>query len=144
MNRAKAEATRLCKRLHLVILLSEYSQREVEKRAGYSSGYLSQVLYGHIELKYHHVITILEAIELTPAELFADLYPRSRTRELCDTLVASLGPHERPLGVQLAQLFGFGIEVLIDLYRRLERCEDALLELRELGFLERAKLGPSA
>jgi transcriptional regulator with XRE-family HTH domain len=49
--------------------------RGVEKKLGYSFGYLTRVLNGTIELKVEHVIAIAGALNMDPAELFAFIYP---------------------------------------------------------------------
>jgi transcriptional regulator with XRE-family HTH domain len=139
---AKQEAHRLLDRLRVIVCLSPLRHREIEQRAGFSRGYLSQILCGNVELKFRHLITILDAVEVSPAELFAELYPRRRrtAAELLDSLPSGSRLREDPFVAQLAQLFAFGIEALIDLYERLERCEDALYELGEIGLLDRSKI----
>jgi transcriptional regulator with XRE-family HTH domain len=49
--------------------------RGVEKKLGYSFGYLTRVLNGTIELKVEHVIQIAGALKMDAAELFAFIYP---------------------------------------------------------------------
>lgn len=138
---AKQEAHRLLERLRLLVYFSPLSHREIEQRAGFSRGYLSQILRGKVELKFRHVLIILDAIESSPEELFSELYPYRRgAAELIDSLPAGSRLREQPFVSQLAQLFAFGIEALVDLYERLERCEDALFELGELGLLDRSKI----
>jgi transcriptional regulator with XRE-family HTH domain len=52
-----------------------YSVRDVEKKLGYSFGYLTRVFSGAIELKVEHVVDISKALEMTPEELLAFVYP---------------------------------------------------------------------
>lgn len=137
---AKQEAHRLREQLRVIVCLSSLRHREIEERADFSPGYLSQILSGKVELKFRHVIAILGAVGKAPAELFGELYPPPRRRtaaELLDTLPSGSRLREDPFVAQLAHLFAFGIEALVDLYERLERCEDALHELGEIGLLDR-------
>ncbi|NJL29814.1 MAG: hypothetical protein HC897_18945 [Thermoanaerobaculia bacterium] len=140
---AKQEARRLLDRLRMIIYLSSLRHGEIEERAGFSRGYLSQILSGSVELKFRHVITILDAVGVAPAVLFAELYPHRRrtAEELLDSLPAGSRLREDPFVGQLAHLFAFGIEALIDLYERLERCEDALFELGAIDVSDRSKTG---
>ncbi|MEM7349581.1 MAG: helix-turn-helix transcriptional regulator [Acidobacteriota bacterium] len=115
----------------MLIQLSKRTQQEIEQRAGFSSGYVSQMLNGHIEIKVRHLLVVLDAIEVRPAELFLQLYPRRRDRasEVLATFKRRSGRFESSLARELARLYGYGIESLEDLEDRLERCEDVLSEL---------------
>ena len=89
------------------------------------------MLNGHIEVKVRFLLVILDAIEVDPAELFLQLFPRRRNRmsEVLETFKRNSGSFERPLARELARLYGYGIESLEDLEERLERCEDVLTAL---------------
>jgi len=52
------------------------TNREVERRLGYTPSYLSRLFGGAIELKVEHVVSIARAMGLKPAEFFALAYPR--------------------------------------------------------------------
>ena len=53
------------------------SVREVERRLGFSAGYLSRVLGGKVELRVDHVCRIAQSIGLKPAEVFQAAFPLS-------------------------------------------------------------------
>ncbi|MCP4658840.1 MAG: helix-turn-helix transcriptional regulator [bacterium] len=136
--KAKDETLRVLKRLRLLIYLLDDTLREVEKRSGFSRGYLSQILTGTVEIKLWQVLAILEAIQLEPSEFFAELFPRrcNRAVETLDELHNGSRTLERPLSLELARLFKLGIESIEDFRGRLERCEEALAELHGMGLLE--------
>ena len=123
------------------IQCSALTQRTLERRLGFSKGYLSQVLRGHVDLKINHLLALLEALAVDPGEFFSEVsedpvYPL-RSAEV--KLEASSGP-ERELGAGLARLYSFGLQSLDDFEKRLERCEVALSEARTLGLLDERDL----
>jgi transcriptional regulator with XRE-family HTH domain len=61
--------------LKSAIRILGYTVRDIEKKLGYSFGYLSRVFAGTIELKMEHVIDIAKALEVDPEELLAFVYP---------------------------------------------------------------------
>lgn len=132
---SRKETRRLLKRLRVLIHVSARTQREIEQIAGFSRGYLSQILGGRAELKLRHLLMILEALDTCPADFFFQLFPRRRNRVLqaLDGLRRDSRRFEQPLILDLARLYGYGIESLEDLERRLERCEDALERLAAAG-----------
>ena len=64
--------------LKTLIRFSQTNNREIEKRLGFSGGYLSRLLSGKIEIKIQHILAILELIELEPHEFFAMAFPADR------------------------------------------------------------------
>ncbi|HKI00972.1 MAG TPA: helix-turn-helix transcriptional regulator [Thermoanaerobaculia bacterium] len=52
------------------------TNRDVEKKLGVSPSYLSRLFSGTIELKVEHVLELVAAIGLDPAEFFHLAYPR--------------------------------------------------------------------
>lgn len=60
--------------LNRLIHDSGETQRTVERRNGFKTGYLSQVLHGHITLTARHVVGILFALDEPPASFFARLF----------------------------------------------------------------------
>ena len=135
----KQETRRLLKWLRFLIQLSEHNQSAIERLAGFSRGYLSQILNGHVDIKLRHLLLILDAIEIYPADLFFQLYPRkaNRLREAMEGFSRGSQNFEKSVILDLARLYGSGIESLEDLEQRLERCEDVLTELTALEALER-------
>lgn len=139
----------LLTRLRLRIHYAPSTQRELEERAGFSKGYLSQILHGNIDLKLSHLLAVIDALEVDPADFFAELFDE---RRFAAHSLLSLGrrggerggergsersgARSTPLGLELARLYGLGLESLDELLRRLDRCEAAFRELEERGLLE--------
>ena len=128
---------RVLERLRLRLLRSHLTQREVESRVGFSRGYLSQLLAGTVELKYWHLLAILHAMELEPSEFFGELFPRRRHPALETLDDVTRQSEESSLTYELARLFAFGIESVLDFSDRLALCEEAIDELADLGLLGR-------
>lgn len=61
------------RRLRDQVRLSPLSQRQIEDNLGWSRGYLSQVLQGHITLSVGHLMGILKALGRRPEDFFAEL-----------------------------------------------------------------------
>lgn len=134
--KGRRAARRVLERMRVLIQLSDVTQRQLERRLGFSRGYLSQLLSGAIDIKLWQVLAILTELELEPADLFSELFP-ARPRRAPD----SLGPlrrsgEQRPLSLELAELYGLGIESIEDLANRLERFEGVLEELSASGLLK--------
>jgi len=133
---ARSLTLRILECLRLEIYLSKITQREIERRVGFSGGYLSQLLGGTVELKLWQLLAILHAIGTDPASFFSEAFPRRRSEEVITRLQPEGQGRAKPLSLELARLYGFGIESVADFRERLERCEDALDELADLGFVD--------
>lgn len=70
-----AEIDQLVIVLRAAIRALGLSVREVERRMGFSAGYLSRVLSGKVELRVDHVCGIAESIGLKPSEVFQAAFP---------------------------------------------------------------------
>lgn len=130
--------SRVLEQLKVRVYLAKLSQRQIEERLGFSRGYLSQVLGGFVDIKLWQVLAILYVIGIEPGDFFAELFPRHRS-PITDTLEdyeRHAVQDENKLNVELARLYGFGIESMADFRDRLERCEEALDELEEQGLLD--------
>jgi len=55
-----------------------YTNRDVERKLGLSSSYLSRLFSGLIELKFQHIVDIAGAIEMDPVELIYFAYPQPK------------------------------------------------------------------
>jgi len=135
---AVREATQaVLARLRWRIQCSSLTQRGLERRLGFSKGYLSQVLRGHVDLKMNHLLALLEVLGVDPGDFFSEVSedPVYPMRSLEIQIQASKQP-DREIGAGLARLYSFGLQSLNDLERRLERCESALGEARTLGLLD--------
>lgn len=69
------EVTRITALLCAAVKFSNVTQREVERKLGLSSGSLSRLFSGGIELKIKHVLDICEVIGLPPSRFFVAAYP---------------------------------------------------------------------
>lgn len=72
---AEDEVVRLTNLLSAAIKFSNITQREVERQLHLSSGSLSRLFSGGIELKVKHVLDICEVIGFPPARFFQAAYP---------------------------------------------------------------------
>lgn len=113
------------------------SQREVERRAGFSKGYLSQLLAGKVDLKVWHVLAILDAVGGDPRDYFLSAFAGARRRF---PALERFRKTSQPLSAEtdeiLDKLYGGGVESLNELRDRLSRCERAVSELEEKGLLD--------
>ncbi|MEM8963665.1 MAG: helix-turn-helix transcriptional regulator [Acidobacteriota bacterium] len=110
------EAQRARERLRALVEDADLTLRAVERRAGMRAGYLSHVLNGQITLTMRHILWVLAALEVSPAQFFGDLHPRAEPRGL---------PERLSQGV----LLGVATDSLLAMHRRLARCEVALRRL---------------
>ena len=53
-----------------------FSNRDVERKLGLSSSYLSRLFSGLIELKFQHIVDIARAIGMEPEEMLYLAYPQ--------------------------------------------------------------------
>jgi transcriptional regulator with XRE-family HTH domain len=73
---------RIRRELRALVRESGWTQRRVEEANGFTAGYLSQVLKGHITLTVRHLWGILMAIGTEPGEFLARVDGRSSADEL--------------------------------------------------------------
>jgi len=73
--KTETEVTRLTSLLSSAIKFSGWKQRDIEKTLGWSSGSMSRLLSGGIELKIKHVLEICGVIGFPPARFFHAAYP---------------------------------------------------------------------
>jgi hypothetical protein len=69
------EIRRARKLLETLVKISGLNRQEVDRRLGQGRGYSSQVLTGRVELKYRHILTFLEVVDVDPGLFFRVLYP---------------------------------------------------------------------
>src|SRR5215211_3694778 len=74
-EKSEAEVVRLTNLLASAIKFSGWKQRDIEKSLGLSSGSMSRLLSGGIELKIKHVLEICEVIGFPPSRFFHASYP---------------------------------------------------------------------
>jgi len=69
------ETQRLLLTLRTAIQALGISIRELERRMGLSTGYLSRILGGKVELRVDHICSIARTLGLEPAEIFQAAFP---------------------------------------------------------------------
>lgn len=74
------EVVRLTQLLAAAVKFSNTTQREIERKLGLSSGSLSRLFSGGIELKLKHVLDICEVIGFPPSRFFAAAFPHADER----------------------------------------------------------------
>lgn len=70
------EVVRLTNLLSAAVKFSNVTQREVERKLSLSSGSLSRLFSGGIELKIKHILDICEVIGFPPSRFFRAAYPQ--------------------------------------------------------------------
>ena len=75
MAHKNPEVTRIARLLKSAILLSEQSQRSIERQMGLSPGYLGRIIDGKLELRIAHILGVCKAIGMPPAAFFLAAYP---------------------------------------------------------------------
>jgi transcriptional regulator with XRE-family HTH domain len=69
------QVERILRMLQVAIRMLGYSNREIERRLGWTPSYMTRILKGNIELKVEHVVDIAGALGLTPREFFLFAFP---------------------------------------------------------------------
>ncbi len=72
------ETQRLLDLIRLTCRILGLTHRELGKRLGVSSSYLSRLFTGAIELKMDHVVEIARAMDLEPGDLLEIVFPPSQ------------------------------------------------------------------
>ena len=75
------EVARIARLLKSAILLSEQSQRSIERQMGLSPGYLGRIIDGKLELRIAHILGVCRAIRVPPAAFFLAAYPETLSLE---------------------------------------------------------------
>lgn len=70
------EVVRLTNLLAAAVKFSNITQREVERKLSLSSGSLSRLFSGGIELKIKHILDICDVIGFPPSRFFQAAYPQ--------------------------------------------------------------------
>ena len=66
---------RVAEVLSAAVRMAGRSRLSLERQMGLSSGYLSKILGGTVELRLRHVSMILDALEVDPADFFRVAFP---------------------------------------------------------------------
>lgn len=70
------EVERVVRLLRTLLRMLGFTNREIERRLGYTPSYLTRLFGGQIELKLEHVLQIERAMGLKPGEVWEFAYPR--------------------------------------------------------------------
>ena len=135
-ERWTTETKPLLKEIRRLVRLSDLSQRQVEKQAGFSKGYLSQLLGQNLDLKVWHVFAILNVLDVEPRAFYARVFPgrTGKPASLVD-FQASSEPVPDDLDRLLGRLYRDKADSIEHLRLRMERVEDALGQLESRGLL---------
>ncbi|HWN43100.1 MAG TPA: helix-turn-helix transcriptional regulator [Thermoanaerobaculia bacterium] len=94
------EVQRLLEVLATVVRVAGRSRQSLERQIGLSSGYLSKILGGTVELRVQHILMIVEAVGLSPGDFFRLAYPpgalSAEAARLVDQVRAALGQEDGP------------------------------------------------
>lgn len=74
MQPGEKESARVSTALKEAVRRAGFSLQAVDQKAGWSVGYLSQLLRGNVDLKVWQLFTVLGVIGKPPAEFFAEIY----------------------------------------------------------------------
>ncbi len=134
------DVRRVLKHLRNLVEDTELTRAEIEFRAGLSAGYLGRLLRGRVDLKLRHILALLTVLAIPPSRFWNSVFPDRRS----PLPHLPYGRQQAPaaqLGEQqdLVRLYGFGIESVEGLRRRLESCERELVELLESGLAEESR-----
>jgi hypothetical protein len=69
------EIRRATKLLATLVQIAGLNRQDLDRLLDQGRGYSSQVLTGRVELKYRHVLAILEVVDVEPGIFFRVLYP---------------------------------------------------------------------
>src|SRR6266545_4264710 len=102
-DRYDEEISRLAHVLATGVRLSSHTRQALEQQMGLSSGYLSKILGGSVELRVRHVLMLAEALGVETADLFRLSWPDrlsgeagAASRRLIEGVQAALGQSPRP------------------------------------------------
>lgn len=120
-TKSKEETERIIRMLRTALRLLGLTNREIERRLGYTPSYLTRLFSGQIELRFEHVVDIASAMGLTAEEFFQFAYPgrkreRSEPAIKLDEVLEELRPAGRdPEGIrEIQRLIGTLIDQNID------------------------------
>ncbi len=92
------EIVRIAAALRTAIRLSGISHRQVERELGLSTGYLTRILAGQVELRVRHVLDVCRVIGLPPDRFFNALFPLQDGPESMSRLERGLAQLHPPPG----------------------------------------------
>ncbi len=69
------DSAQLIEGLTATLRAAKIRRAEIERKLGWSAGYVSRLLKGTIEMRLSHLFAILRAIEVPPSEFFRYVFP---------------------------------------------------------------------
>lgn len=81
-----AVVDRMRRELRALVRESGWTQRRVEEVNGFTQGYLSQVLQGHITLTVRHLFGVLFALGIRPEDFFGRIFDHALPGEIRERL----------------------------------------------------------
>jgi len=84
------DVVRVAQMLKAAVRFTGVSHRKIEREMGLSTGYLSRILSGKVELRIQHVLGVCRAIGLPPSAFFEAAYPSRELDPETARLVAAL------------------------------------------------------
>jgi transcriptional regulator with XRE-family HTH domain len=76
---SQTQIEQLSRVLKILLRFSKVQNQEIEKKLGFSGGYMSRLLSGKIDIKISHILDIAEILKIHPHELFAIAFPQGVT-----------------------------------------------------------------
>jgi transcriptional regulator with XRE-family HTH domain len=100
--------------LVLLIRVTGWTQRRLDRQLGYSVGYVSRLLTGNTKLLYTHILEILKAIGVEPARFFEVLHPDTSPQHLLEVLERAHrirdAAEKDPAGIPVAERVGLALD----------------------------------
>jgi len=98
-DRYDDEVRRLAEVLATVVRVAGRTRQSLEAQLGLSSGYLSKILGGTVDLRARHILSIVEAVGMDPGDFFRLAFPRRQqpneggkgSRRLIEDVQSALG-----------------------------------------------------
>ena len=84
------DVVRVTQMLKAAVRFTGVSHRTIERQMSLSTGYLSRILSGKVELRIQHVLGVCRAIGLPPSAFFEAAYPSRELDPETARLVAAL------------------------------------------------------
>lgn len=84
------EVSRVTQMLKAAVRFRGVPHRKIERQMELSTGYLSRILSGKVELRVQHVLGVCQAIGLPPSAFFEAAFPRRELDPDTSRLVAAL------------------------------------------------------
>ncbi|HET9225831.1 MAG TPA: hypothetical protein VFR31_04150 [Thermoanaerobaculia bacterium] len=84
------EISRITRMLKAAVRFAGVPHRQIEREMDMSTGYLSRILSGKVELRVQHVLGVCQAIGMPAAAFFEAAYPARQFNPETSRLVAAL------------------------------------------------------